>query len=126
MLKRKEELELQLHLEKDRGQQKLEIMRKNIHDLGVESGQISKEIDWEKKEIMRYKEMAASFGVENTGYEKLKEDDRKFFSLNLERLKMEQTPVDQLQSIDSNDDLFGVISEKPINSGRSPSPHKKK
>jgi hypothetical protein len=38
MLKRKEELELQLHLEKDRGQQKLEIMRKNIHDLGVESG----------------------------------------------------------------------------------------
>lgn len=45
---------------------------------------------------MRFKKMEASFVVENTGYEKLKEDDRKFFSLNLERLKQKQTPVDQL------------------------------
>lgn len=94
MLKRKEELDYQLHLEKDRAQQRLELTRKEIHDLGNEKAKLTKDIKDEKKALTDMKYLGMSYDTENDNYKKLKEDDRKFLQLNIERLKLMETPVD--------------------------------
>lgn len=67
-----------------------------------------------------------SYDIENENYKKLKEDDRKFLQLNIERLKLKETPVDQLQSIDSNDELYPIVTDSPSGkAGKGQSPRKK-